>query len=31
MSKYIYIQKDAANIYVTMPEKLDTANYDINI
>ena len=29
MSKYIYIQKDAANIYVTMPEKLDTANYDI--
>lgn len=29
MSKYIYIQKDAANIYVTMPEKLDTANNDI--
>lgn len=26
---YLYIQKDAANIYVAMPEKLDTADNDI--
>ena len=28
MSNYLYIQKDAANIYVAMPEQLDSNNYE---
>lgn len=28
MSNYLYIQKDAANIYVAMPEQLDPHNYE---